>query len=198
MERYADRVRRLVLFLIIISSFDVIYSQTTNPESSGYYGHINVGLSTNESKISADSLPSLTYDFGVGANFEYEMFFTDKLSLFGGVGISYLKSSTTNKNFTLALIAADFRVAPKYSLNGRVNLIAGPTVLYKLKSQVKTSYLDRSWSSVDYVKDFQYGAFAGLDIYLSDWSALRSLAIIRSNSVTFELSFIITPELAKF
>ena len=196
MERYADRVRRLVLILVLITSFSVTFGQNTNTGSSGYYGHFNIGLSANESKFNADSLPSLTYDFGVGANFEYEIFFTDKLSVLGGAGISYLKSSTTSKSFTAGLIAADFRVAPKYSINGRIHVIAGPTVLYKIKSEVKTSYLDRSWSSFDYMEEFQYGGFAGLELYLNDWSALRSLAIIRSHSVTFELAFIITPELA--
>jgi hypothetical protein len=196
MERYANRVRRLVVVFVFIVLGGMVYGQTEKQGLLDYYGHFNIGLSVNDSKIFTDSLTSLKYDFGAGANLEYEWFFTDKLSVYASAGLSFIKSSTKAKSISLSLLAADFRIAPKYSLNGKVHLIAGPTVLYNINTELKTSYLEETGTKVKYIDEIQYGAFAGFELYLNDWSALRSLALVRTKSVSFELTYVITPKLA--
>ncbi|PLX21243.1 MAG: hypothetical protein C0599_08160 [Salinivirgaceae bacterium] len=196
MESNASRIRRLIYILVISIGWSAsTYAQIENEKTGTRYGHMNVGLSANESILFTDSLSGLGYDFGIGANLEYEMFFTDKLSVLGGAGVSFLRSSTRSKSSSLSLIAADLRAAAKYSLNGKIHILAGPTLLYNIKTRLKTSYIDETWESVNFISEIQFGAFVGVEANMNDWSALRALSLIRSESVSFELALIITPQI---
>lgn len=198
MESYASRIRRLgIFFIIYVGIISVGHAQETELKSSKRYGHVNLGFALNSSKVFTDSINDLTYDFGVGANLEYEMFFSDKLSGFWGLGLSYLKTSKEKKSTMLSVLATDARIGGKYSFNGRVSVIAGPTLLYVITSRVKTSYIDKTWSNVNYSEEYHFGGFAGFEFYVNDWSMLRSLAIFRTGSTSFEISYVITPKLIR-
>jgi hypothetical protein len=195
MESNANRIRRLTFLVLPLLVVSVNNSFAQKSEKN--YSHYNLVISVNDSKIFTDSLPKLSFDFGYSAMLEYETFFNDKYSLIGSAGVSYLKSSTDKKSLSLSLLNADFRLVPKYSFNGRVSVIAGPTVFYTIESKVKTSYIDNSWSVVEYTENFQFGGLVGLDFYLNDWSSLRSVALIRNSSISFEIAWVIIPSLVK-
>ncbi len=196
MERNANRVRIALFALLIFIGQSVFGQKNQDVDTVGgdYYSPVSFDISVNTSKFifDNDTIPVLSYDYGVGLNVEKEIYYSTKFSLIFSAGLHLNKSSTTNNNYFYRALSGRVYITPRYFLSNTISLYGGLAGFYTIKQTEKESYLV-NWQSNSRVKKLQPGFVIGCDLLLTNWLSLRPRLVINQQVRIFEAGFVVTP-----
>lgn len=196
METNANRFRivlMLWLLLLACTGQKVLSQEKQNHNQRSVYTQYNFNIFLHSSNIYTEPDKTLVYDYGIGGIVELEAFFSQKFSTIVGTGLNIMNASTKTKDYKYRILAVPLRIASKYYITDRTALLGGFTGFYAALQQQKTKYIDETWGATSLTNDFQIGFLAGADFYLEDWASLRPRFVLRTQSISYELGFVVFP-----